>query len=80
VTIDVDVTKTYLDTYGRPVVKISRKNVVNEHQLPVQVSYKFPTHLMFQEPLLLITFFLALFLASMFLVRLDLSISKVKTG
>jgi len=77
VNIEVDVVQTYLDTSGRPVLKVSRKNVVNEHQVNVQVTYKFPTRLMLHEPLLLTTFFFALFVVSMFLVRLDLSISKV---
>ena len=77
INIELDVIQTYLDTHGRPVLKVSRKNVVNEHQVTIQVTYRFPTRLMLQEPLLLTTFFLALFVVSMFLVRLDLSISKV---
>jgi oligosaccharyltransferase complex subunit alpha (ribophorin I) len=66
--------QTYLDTIGRPVVVIKKKNVVNEHQVPVKIIYRYRTVLMLQEPLLLIAFYFFLFVCSIILVRLDLRI------
>jgi len=76
VELEMDSVQTYLDSVGRPVLSISRRNVVSDHNLPVQITYRFPTRDMLQEPILLISFFFFLFLLSIFFTRLDLSISQ----
>lgn len=67
---------TYLDTKGRPVIKFSKKNVVENHIQDFQLRYTFPRLLMFQEPLLVVGFLYALFLLVIIYVRLDFSIHK----
>lgn len=67
--------QTYLDTYGRPIFVAKRKNVVNEHSVPVQIVYTYSTTSMLQEPLLLIGFYFVLFLFSMAVLRVNFSIS-----
>jgi len=54
---------TYLDTTGRPVLVLNKKNVVpRNHNRHFQVAYVFSRFSMFQEPLLLIgAFFFLLF-------------------
>ncbi|KAG1686263.1 hypothetical protein DVH05_007037 [Phytophthora capsici] len=70
--------QTYLDTpaIGRPVVILDKKNVVAAHNVPFEVTFDFPKSFMLHEPLLLVSAFLAFFILSMFLFRLDISIAK----
>lgn len=72
--------QTYLDTplVGRPVVVISKKNVVAAHNVPFEVTFEFPQAFMLHEPLLLVSGFLAFFLVCMALFRLDVSLLKAK--
>lgn len=56
-----DTKYTYLDTDGRPVVVIKKKNVVFEHNVVFVVEYTFSTIHLLREPLLLIGVFAALF-------------------
>ncbi|CAH0481353.1 unnamed protein product [Peronospora belbahrii] len=70
--------QTYLDTpaIGRPVVILSKKNVVAAHNKPFEVTFDFPQYFMMHEPLLLVFGFLSIFIVSMCLFRLDISIAK----
>eukprot|EP01116_Phalansterium_solitarium_P016857 TRINITY_DN4008_c0_g1_i1.p1 TRINITY_DN4008_c0_g1~~TRINITY_DN4008_c0_g1_i1.p1 ORF type:complete len:601 (-),score=272.45 TRINITY_DN4008_c0_g1_i1:354-2156(-) len=70
---------TYLDTAGRPVVIIEKRNVVSEHnQKTFQVAYTFSQLSMLQEPLLLIGVFFLFFLAVMIYVRVEINIGAPK--
>jgi len=70
---------TYLDTIGRPVLVIHKKNVVPEHNNFFQVTYNFSRFSMLQEPLLLVFAYFAFFLVLMAYVRFELSITKEET-
>jgi len=65
---------TYLDTTGRPVVVLSRKNTVILHNQFIEVTYSFSQLQMLKEPLLLTGTFFLLLLAVIIYVRIDLSI------
>jgi len=69
---------TYLDTTGRPVLVLRKKNVVSEHNRYFQVTYKFSQLSLLQEPLLLIVAFFLFFLLIMLYVRLEFNIGPVK--
>jgi oligosaccharyltransferase complex subunit alpha (ribophorin I) len=69
---------TYLDTHGRPVVVLHKKNVVGEHNSLFQVTYSFTRLSMLQEPFLLVIAYLAFFIFAMAYVRFELSITKEK--
>jgi len=69
---------TYLDTSGRPVVIVNKKNVVSEHNRYFQVTYKFSQFSLLQEPILLIIAFFLFFLFIMVYVRLEFNIGPVK--
>lgn len=53
---------TYLDTVGRPVVSVTKRNLVESHIQDFTLQYKFPSILMLQEPLLVVVAFFILFL------------------
>ncbi|OQR79889.1 dolichyl-diphosphooligosaccharide--protein glycosyltransferase subunit 1 isoform 1 [Tropilaelaps mercedesae] len=65
---------TYLDTIGRPVVVLSKDNLVEDHIQLLELHYRFNKMLMFQEPLLVAVALLLLFLTVIIYVRLDFSI------
>eukprot|EP01103_Thecamoeba_quadrilineata_P019631 TRINITY_DN8035_c0_g1_i1.p1 TRINITY_DN8035_c0_g1~~TRINITY_DN8035_c0_g1_i1.p1 ORF type:complete len:470 (-),score=124.47 TRINITY_DN8035_c0_g1_i1:108-1517(-) len=65
---------TYLDTSGRPVVVISKKNTVLLHNQFIEITYSFSQLQMLKEPLLLTGAFFLLLLAVIVYVRIDLSI------
>ncbi|KAL6074015.1 proteasome regulatory particle base subunit [Balamuthia mandrillaris] len=67
--------KTYLDTAGRTVVILHKRNVVAEHDQAFQVRYSFATTSMLQEPLLLVAAYFAAFLLAILYLRFHLSIS-----
>ncbi|KAL1820701.1 hypothetical protein ACET3Z_015570 [Daucus carota] len=67
---------SHLDMVGRPVVVLEKRNVVPEHNLPLQVSYKFSVFSLLREPLMLITGFFLLFVACITYMNADLTISK----
>ncbi|CAM6112002.1 unnamed protein product [Calypogeia fissa] len=73
---DEETKYTYLDTVGRPVVVLKKKNVIPEHNVYFQVVYKFATAAMLAEPLLLVAGFFAFFAASIAYIHFDFSISK----
>ncbi len=67
--------KTYLDTTGRPVYRVTKRNVVAEHNQPFQLTYTFSRNNMLHEPMLLIASWFVLFALVMAYQRLDISIS-----
>lgn len=69
---------TYLDTIGRPVVVINKNNLVEQHIADFELSYDFQLYLLLQEPLLVVTALLMLFLTVIICVRLDFSIAEDK--
>uniref|UniRef100_A0A224X9L2 Dolichyl-diphosphooligosaccharide--protein glycosyltransferase subunit 1 n=1 Tax=Panstrongylus lignarius TaxID=156445 RepID=A0A224X9L2_9HEMI len=71
---------TYLDTKGRPVITITKQNLVENHIQQFELDYIFPRVLMLQEPLLVAFAFYILFLLVIIYVRLDFSISKDEVG
>lgn len=68
---------TYLDTTGRTVLVIEKKNAVKEHNQYFQVHYKYSKLSMLQEPFLVAGALFAFFLAVIFYVRFEISIKKV---
>jgi len=80
-TVDPESTSThwtYLDTTGRPVLVLTKKNVVSEHDKYFQVTYNFSQLSMLQEPLLLIIGYFTFFIFVMAYVRLNFRIGPVK--
>ncbi|PAA84599.1 hypothetical protein BOX15_Mlig012418g1 [Macrostomum lignano] len=66
--------KTYLDTVGRPVLVLSKANLVDQHIQELVVRYEFASWSLIREPLMATTFFLVLFLTVILAVRLNFSI------
>ncbi|KAL6429445.1 hypothetical protein ACFW04_008245 [Cataglyphis niger] len=67
---------TYLDVTGRPVVSVTKKNLVENHIQSFRLKYTFPRLLMLQEPLLVVVALYLMFLLVIIYVRLDFSIDK----
>ncbi|CAL1541789.1 unnamed protein product [Lymnaea stagnalis] len=67
---------TYLDTLGRPVVVLSKLNLVEQHIQDFELHYTFQKFLLLQEPLLVVGAFYLLFLVVIIYVRLDFAITK----
>jgi oligosaccharyltransferase complex subunit alpha (ribophorin I) len=66
---------TYLDTVGRPVVVINKKNTVENHIKDFQIKYTFNKTLIVLKPLLVIASLFVIFLIVIILVRIDFSIT-----
>jgi oligosaccharyltransferase complex subunit alpha (ribophorin I) len=67
---------TYLDSEmngGRPVIIFKGKNLVEEHNEQVVVSYTFSSPRMLVEPMMLVASFFAFFLLCSIVVRMDTS-------
>jgi len=69
---------TYLDTAGRPVLIVTKKNVVPDHDKHFQVTYNFSSSSMFREPFLLVGAFFTLLASIMLYVRINLRIGPAK--
>lgn len=67
---------TYLDVTGRPMVSVTKRNLVENHIQSFRFKYTFPRLLMLQEPLLVAVALYLLFLLVITYVRLDFSIDK----
>jgi len=65
---------TYLDTSGRPVIVLTKKNVVPEHNRAFQVTYNFTSTSLLQEPFLLIGAFFLFFVLIMVYTRINFRI------
>ncbi|KAH8400493.1 hypothetical protein KR222_001760, partial [Zaprionus bogoriensis] len=70
-----EVMHTYLDTVGRPVVSVSKSNLVENHISDFNLKYTFSKVSLLQEPLLVIAFIYLIFLFTIVFLRLDLSIT-----
>ncbi|KAM7347260.1 dolichyl-diphosphooligosaccharide--protein glycosyltransferase subunit 1 [Cochliomyia hominivorax] len=68
-------TYTYLDTFGRPTITFSKKNLVENHIANFELHYNFSKILLLQEPLLIITFVFIIFILTIIFKRLDFSIT-----
>lgn len=71
-----EVKHTYLDTTGRPVLVLHKKNVVPDHDVLFKVTYTFFSLLMLREPALLITAFALLFGGLVAYSRCEFTISR----
>lgn len=71
-----EVKYSYLDSVGRTVVVLAKKNVVQEHNVFFEVYFRFNTIAMLVEPLMLVAGFFLFFIACIAYARLDFSISK----
>ncbi|XP_018313793.1 dolichyl-diphosphooligosaccharide--protein glycosyltransferase subunit 1 [Mycetomoellerius zeteki] len=67
---------TYLDVTGRPVISVTKKNLVENHIQSFRLKYTFPRLLMLQEPLMIVLALWLMFLAVIVYVRCDFSIDK----
>ncbi|XP_011691125.1 PREDICTED: dolichyl-diphosphooligosaccharide--protein glycosyltransferase subunit 1 [Wasmannia auropunctata] len=67
---------TYLDVTGRPVISVTKNNLVENHILSFRLRYTFPRLLMLQEPLMIVLALWLMFLAVIVYVRCDFSIDK----
>lgn len=68
---------TYLDTTGRPVLVLTKRNVVPEHNVAIIVEYHFSWITKWHEPLLIAAAFFVLLSLVMVYVRFQLSIKPV---
>lgn len=73
-----EITKTYLDIAGRPVVVLRKRNVIRDHDQYFTVTYDFPESAILQEPLMVMGGLFAFCLFVMVYVRFDLTIGKTK--
>nr|CUU98608.1 hypothetical transcript [Hymenolepis microstoma]CUU98609.1 hypothetical transcript [Hymenolepis microstoma] len=73
-----EVLKTYLDTSGRKVLVIHKKNLIEGHIQDFVVYYDFNMINMLREPAMLIAALMVFFTAIIIYVRLDFSISEDK--
>ncbi|KAJ3414224.1 hypothetical protein HDV05_006841 [Chytridiales sp. JEL 0842] len=63
-----------LDTVGRPTVILEKSNVVDEHGLPVQISYNLDTAALIRKPLAVSAIIFGLLVLGMIANRLDLTL------
>ncbi len=66
---------TFLDVTGRPIVTLSKDNLVEDHIQDFQLTYSFNSIYLLREPLMIITGLFVIFLSVIAFVRLDFSIS-----
>jgi len=69
-----DIHVTYLDTIGRPVLILNKKNVMRLHDQYFQVIYNYSSIYSLQEPFIIFFAFFLFFVASMAYMRIELSI------
>lgn len=70
---------TYLDTVGRPVVVLHKKNAVDSHIQDFQLRYKFQKTMILKKPLLLVGCFFFIFTLIVVIVRIDFSLTPYST-
>jgi oligosaccharyltransferase complex subunit alpha (ribophorin I) len=71
---------TYLDTIGRPVIVLTKSNVVENHIQDFQLKYTYNRLMILQKPFVLIGAFLLLFTLIIALVRIDFTIDSKKNN
>lgn len=69
---------TYIDTVGRPVIVLHKKNTCENHIMDFQLKYKYQKIMILKKPLILVGVFLTIFTAIILLVRIDFSLSANK--
>lgn len=68
--------RTYLDIQGRSVVVLEKKYLENKQvQLPIKITYKFSSSLMWRKPFMLIAGFYLLFLLYILASRINLTLT-----
>ena len=67
---------TYLDTVGRPVVVISKRNMLFQHIQDFEIHYTFDKIMLFNEPMLIVIPLFGLFCLVIILVRLNFAITQ----
>lgn len=70
------VTYKYLDTIGRVVVRLRKRNLVEQHIQDLEIIYDWQPLLLFHEPLLVSAALYLVFIIVIVYVRLDFSIHK----
>ncbi|KAI8929936.1 Ribophorin I-domain-containing protein [Entophlyctis helioformis] len=70
------ITFTYLDTTGRPTVTLTKRNLVDDYNGLVQISYAYDSSKLLQKPLVVAAYVFGFFLVFVVYSRLDLSITK----
>lgn len=71
---------TYLDTVGRPVVVISKRNMLFQHIQDFEIHYKFDKIMLLNEPMLIVIPLFGLFCLVIVLVRLNFAITHNETS
>jgi oligosaccharyltransferase complex subunit alpha (ribophorin I) len=71
---------TYLDTVGRPVIVINKRNMLFQHIQDFEIHYTFDKIMLFNEPMLIVIPLFGLFCLVIVLVRLDFAISHNETN
>lgn len=66
---------TYLDTVGRPVVVISKRNMLFQHIQDFEIHYTFDKIMLLNEPMLIVIPLFGLFCLVIVLVRLNFAIT-----
>ena len=66
---------TYLDTVGRPVVVITKNNVLFQHIQDFEIHYTFDKIMLLNEPMLIVIPLFGLFCLVIVLVRLNFAIT-----
>ncbi|CAF1096714.1 unnamed protein product [Rotaria sordida] len=66
---------TYLDTVGRPVIVITKRNMLFQHIQDFEIHYTFDKIMLFNEPMLIVIPLFGLFCLVIVLVRLNFSIT-----
>ncbi|KAJ3116874.1 proteasome regulatory particle base subunit [Phlyctochytrium bullatum] len=72
----IDIYYTNFDTIGRPRVFVIKKNVADEFAVPIIITYRFPSQLLYRKPIVLSSVVLGFLLFGMVAARLDFSIAK----
>lgn len=66
---------TYLDTVGRPVIVLSKRNMVFQHIQDFEIHYTFDKLMLLNEPMLIVVPLFGLFCLVIVLVRLNFAIT-----
>ena len=66
---------TYLDTVGRPVVVLQKRNMLFQHIQDFEIHYTFDKIMLFNEPMLIVIPLFGLFCLVIILVRLNFAIT-----
>ena len=66
---------TYLDTVGRPVIVVTKRNALFQHIQDFEVHYTFDKVMLFHEPMLIVIPLFGLFCLVIILARLNFAIS-----